>query len=317
VFIDEIQFRDDWEREIKSLYDTQKIKFVLTGSSALLLSEKIPYLTGRYLKMQINPLEFSEYLQFKRKKISLEDQHLWVQYLEKYLQDGGMPEQVLSNPNQYLETTVESILFKDIVSKFQLRNPKILLDLMYLLADRVGASTSSLRLSKVLQINKDTILSYIKYLQKVFLVSGMSNFSTSRNKQIYNPEKIYFADLGIASTYASKVNMGALAENALYNLLSKQTLMKKRSQLGYWHEEGLEIDFMLKIGHKIKVFESKWVDKIEEINFEPLEKLAKLTKVDEITYVTRGLQGEQDMFGYRVRFVPLFSLLKNSSVKAK
>lgn len=305
VFIDEIQFREDWEREIKSLYDSQKIKFVLTGSSALLLSEKTSYLTGRYLKMQVNPLDFTEYLQFKNHKIRLEDQHLLVDLLEKYLIDGGMPENVLNYPNKYLETTVESILFKDIVSKFQLRNPKILLDLMYLLADRIGTNTSSLKLSKILQINKDTTLSYINYLQKVFLILGMSNYSTSRNKQIYNPEKIYFADMGMASTYASKKNTGALAENVIFNYLHKKTLGKRKAQLGYWYESGLEIDFILEMNNMVKVFESKWVDKMDEINFKPLEMLIKSTKVDEVTYITRSLYGKREMYGHKIRFIPL------------
>ena len=70
VFIDEIQFRQNWEQEIKSLYDTENIKFILAGSSAMLLSQKLSHLTGRYLKTQVYPLNFTEYLNFKNVKVA-------------------------------------------------------------------------------------------------------------------------------------------------------------------------------------------------------------------------------------------------------
>ncbi len=310
IFIDEIQFRENWEQEIKSIYDSEKIKFFLTGSSAMLLSEKLSYLTGRYQKTQVYPLNFQEYLDFQKIKLSKADSHLLIKEVENYLIDGGMPEYILNKPDRYLETTVESILFKDLVSKFQLRNPKILSDLLFLLSDRIGSTSSSLKLSNILEINKDTVLTYVNYLKKTFLISELVNFSTSRNKEIYNPCKIYFEDLGIASKYASKINYGALMENAVFNYLKTQTLESLRTKLGYFYEGGKEIDFIVSQKGKTTLFESKFIDNFEQIDFESLKKAMKSLKAQKTIYITRSLNYKKKIEHKEIIFIPLFDFLR-------
>jgi len=312
VFIDEIQFRQNWEQEIKSLYDTQTIKFILTGSSAMLLSQKLTYLTGRYLKTQVYPLDFNEYLDFKKLSVSKIDTHLLLNYVETYLQDGGMPEYILTKPNRYLETTIESILFKDLVTKFQLRNPKILTDLLYLLADRISTVTSSLKLSKVLDINKDTILTYINYLNKTFITTELNYYSTSRNQELYNPPKIFFYDLGIASTYSSKHNFGASAENAIFNHINNQTGDLLRVKFGYFYANKKEIDFVLTINTKTYFIESKWVDTLDQINFTPLKQILKLYAPTKIIYVTRSLKTTKQIYNHQITFIPLYDFLRKN-----
>lgn len=311
VFIDEIQFRDNWEQEIKSLYDSEKIKFVLTGSSAMLLSEKLSYLTGRYQKTQVFPLNFSEYLDFKKTKISKTNNYLLVKKAQEYLVEGGMPEHILNKPERYLETTVESILFKDLVSKFELRNPRILSDIIYLLSDRIGTTSSSLKLSKILEINKDTVLTYINYLNKIFLISELPNFSTSRNRQMYNPDKIYFEDLGIAKSYASKINYGALMENAMFNHIKMEILEQPKKKFGYWYEEKNEVDFVLFEKNEHVLIESKFVDRIEDIDFKPLEKAIKSLNPKKIIYVTKKIEGKKDVNGNEIMFLPLHEFLRS------
>jgi uncharacterized protein len=309
VFIDEIQFRQNWEQEIKSLYDTENIKFILAGSSAMLLSQKLSHLTGRYLKTQVYPLNFTEYLNFKNVKVAKTDEHLLLKHIESYLTNGGMPEYILHQPNRYLETTIESILFKDLVSKFQLRNPKILTDIMYLLADRVGTTSSSLKLSNILEINKDTVLTYINYLNKTYITSELPNYSTSRNKELYNPSKIYFHDTGIGNKYASKNNLGALVENAIFNHLSQQTSNTLRVKFGYYHENKQEIDFILSIKNNTYLIESKWINNFSGINFKPLENALKTHKPKKIIYVTRSLEATKKVYNQPISFIPLHKFL--------
>ncbi len=307
VFIDEIQFRQNWEQEIKSLYDTEKIKFFLTGSSAMLLSEKLSHLTGRYLKTQVFPLTFSEYLDFKKVKVSKTDNYILKKEVENYLIDGGMPEFVLNKPDKYLETTVESILFKDLVSKFKLRNPKILTDLLFLLADRISSTASSIKISNILEINKDTTLTYINYLTKTFLISELVNFSTSRNKEIYNPSKIYFEDLGIANRYASKINFGALMENAVFNHLKIQTLNCLRTKLGYYYEDKNEVDFVVSTKDRKFLIEAKFTNEIETKN---IEKAIKKINPEKTIYVTKSLHKKDVLFGKEILFIPLCDFLR-------
>ncbi len=309
VFIDEIQMREGWELEVKSLYDNENIKFFLTGSSAMLLSENLSYLTGRYLKVTVYPLNFNEYLDFKNVKLKQEDEFILEKYVEEYLVEGGMPEYVLHKPDKYLETTIESILFKDLLSKFKIRNPRILLDLIYLLSDRIGSSSSSLRLSKILEVNKDTVLTYIKYLNKAYITRELVNYSESRNKEIYNASKFYFSDNGVASTYATKVNYGSLVENVLFNFLLRLIQEEKRVKLGYFYENKAEIDFVLNFKNKLTFIESKWVSDIEEVNLKSLAIALKRLNPDNIIYVTKNLEMNYKFHGYLVRFVPLHKFL--------
>ncbi|PIR42374.1 hypothetical protein CO058_04035 [candidate division WWE3 bacterium CG_4_9_14_0_2_um_filter_35_11] len=309
VFIDEIQFRENWEQEIKSLYDSENIKFVLTGSSAVFLSDRLSYLTGRYLKTQVFPLNFAEYLSFKKITYSEIDSFLMQKHLEDFLDNGGIPEYVLNKVDRYLETTVESILFKDLVSKFQLRNPSILTDLIYLLSDRVGTTTSSLKLSKILEINKDTVLTYLDYLNKTYITSELNNYSTSRNKEIYNPPKIYFDDTGICNKYSSKINLGALAENAIYNSIKTALVGKLRIKFGYWYENKSEIDFVISQNNKKVLIESKYVSSENDINFSALESALKVIEPEKILYITKDLVGKSRIGSSTVRFIPLREFL--------
>ena len=324
VFVDEVQTREGWEAEIKSLYDTQNIKFVLTGSSAMLLSERLSLLTGRYLKTRVYPLSFREYLKFLNVKAGQLEQFRLQSYLEKYLMVGGMPEFVLSQVDGYLETTVESILFKDLVTKFAIRNPAILTELLLLLADRVATPTSALKLSKILQTSKDSVADYLEYLKQTFLVDTLSSFSTSRNKIIYNPDKYYFEDLGILNRYASKHDLGASAENALFSYLRQNLGNKLRLKWGYWHERKNELDFIISDTDGWEVFESKWVGQVGEISFKPLEKLLDqagevsknhplhLSKLKQITYATANVETRVKIKGVAVRLVPLRLLLTHA-----
>lgn len=317
VFIDEIQFRNGWEREIKSLYDSEKVKFILTGSSAMLLSEKIAFLTGRYLKIQVRPLTFDEYLSFKKINFKRSEDHLLVRRAEEYLLDGGMPEYILNHPDRYLQTTVESILFKDLITKFELRDPRVLLDLVYLLADRVSITSSSLKLSKILEINKDTVLKYIEYLNAVFITSELQNYSTSRNKRIYNPPKIYFKDNGILQIHSSKTNLGALAENVIFNALQRFVSEHDRVNLGYWYENKHEVDFVLDINNEKFLFESKWIDRIDDFDKSSLVEAVSELSPAKSYVVTRSLDTTMKVGSTHIRFLPLYQFLQSDLIEIR
>src|SRR3989344_6127989 len=85
-FIDEIQKISSWEKWIRTKYDLgENIKFILSGSSASLLSKELStLLTGRNLSFTVLPLSFSEFLLFSPSGNT-----------EEYFHYGGFPEVVL------------------------------------------------------------------------------------------------------------------------------------------------------------------------------------------------------------------------------
>ena len=66
LFFDEVTYFEDYEQQLKNLYDSHNVKIYATSSSLSLLKAKKPYLTGRCRIIEVLPLNFTEYLQFRK-----------------------------------------------------------------------------------------------------------------------------------------------------------------------------------------------------------------------------------------------------------
>ncbi|MBI2410672.1 MAG: ATP-binding protein [Candidatus Kerfeldbacteria bacterium] len=229
VLLDEIQYRSGWDQELKALYETQKMKFVISGSAITVLSKQKSYLTGRYLKYIVHSLNFTEFQQFSAKKT-----------IQDYLTIGGYPEYVLRNNPQYLLDLIDHIVYKDIVEVYGIRHPKAIADLLLILARSVGHKISLSKISRTLQISIDTVKEYIQHLEEVYLIHEVPKFSRSLNEQLYNEKKYYFYDTGLCSVLNAEQQMGALAENAVANYLKKQ-----QRTFFYYYANKRECDFVI------------------------------------------------------------------------
>ena len=69
--LDEFQYVKDGGKKLKLLFDTYpQAKYIISGSSSLdLLAKAGKFLVGRLLTFPLYPLTFSEFLQYKDKKI--------------------------------------------------------------------------------------------------------------------------------------------------------------------------------------------------------------------------------------------------------
>ena len=121
ILIDEIQVVNGFERTLKSLLAEGGFDIYCTGSNAKILSGELgTYLGGRYIEIPVFSLSYSEFLQFH----NLPDTS---QSLDKYIKFGGLPYLIhleLSDDTvfDYLKNISQSILFRDIVSRFEVRN---------------------------------------------------------------------------------------------------------------------------------------------------------------------------------------------------
>jgi len=89
VFLDEIAFKEDFQRELKDFYDNENIKIYASASSASILRDRKAYLTGRTRTVEILPLDFEEFLVFRNAKVKTADAHLLENYFMEYMQTGG------------------------------------------------------------------------------------------------------------------------------------------------------------------------------------------------------------------------------------
>ena len=129
LFFDEVQYKEDFERELKVLHDSENVKIYASGSNSLVVKDKKAYLTGRNIVVKIEPLTFEEYLNFNNLTITKTESYLYEKYVDDYLREGGMPEYVLSKNQEKLLQLVKDILYKDIVSRYNIRNIKKLEEL--------------------------------------------------------------------------------------------------------------------------------------------------------------------------------------------
>ncbi|WP_169221957.1 ATP-binding protein [Brasilonema sp. UFV-L1] len=149
LFLDEVQHIKDWDQQVANLYDSEKVKVLVSGSSSTLIKNQSSFLTGRQKRFHIYPLDFSEFINFKNYQLTLAESYRLEPILKEYLEVGGFPEWVLERDESYLSELLDAVLFKDIVSIYPVTNAKLLKDLLRWLAVQL---TKPLSYSKITNI---------------------------------------------------------------------------------------------------------------------------------------------------------------------
>jgi predicted AAA+ superfamily ATPase len=226
VFIDEIQDIAEFQKALRNLIAEGGYDIYCTGSNARLLSgELATLLSGRYIEFRIYSLSYPEYLEFYGFSNSNET-------LFKYMRYGGMPylihlEQTDDVAYEYLKNIYHSIILKDLVERFKIRNVAMLERLVLYLADNVGSFTSANRISEYLKsqridLSVRVILDYLTWLTRAYLVTGIKRTGLKGRKIFENGEKYFFEDTGIRNSLIpfNQNDIQKLLENLVFNHLA-------------------------------------------------------------------------------------------------
>lgn len=172
IFIDEIQEVTGFEKAIRSLLLNPDNDIYITGSNARMLSgELATYLSGRYVEFKIYSLSYTEFLNFHKLDDSEESIHLYSRY-------GGLP-YLVNLPlkdeivNEYLKSVYSTIVFRDVVSRYNLRNTLFLEKFVRFLSENIGSLFSAKNISDYLKsqhatISVNQIQNYTEYLNNAF-----------------------------------------------------------------------------------------------------------------------------------------------------
>lgn len=236
VFLDEITSMQDYEIQLKNLYDMGGVKVYASSSSASVLRKGQAYITGRKRVIEVPPLDFQEYLKFKRIEISAKDLHLQKVYFEDFMKTGGIPEFVLSGDVTYLHELVDDIICKDIAAVHGIKQVGILKDFFMLLMERTGKSVSINKMAKILGISPDTSRRYLDLFEESYLIHLVSRHG-KLNERLRSPRKLYAADLGIRVLFTGYRDIGSLFENYVYLKIAKKDPQ-------FVIRDGIEIDFL-------------------------------------------------------------------------
>ena len=230
-----------------SLHKKEDFDIFITGSNAHLLSTELSTLiSGRYIEMQIYPLSYSEYLDFKGDKFTDHKNEFAI-----YLRYGGLPglfhfENTDEVVFQYLSSVYNTILLKDIVKRYNVRNVSLLEKISAFLFDNIGNLLTASNITKYLKSQKiqtysDTVQIYIDYFLSTFLTHKASRYDLKGKRFLTINEKYYLNDLGIRHSiigYKSG-DIGQLLENVVYLELIRRGF---RVGIGVLGEK--EVDFI-------------------------------------------------------------------------
>ena len=257
IFLDEIQAMPEISKIVKYLYDHYGFKFFLTGSSSYYMKNLFPEsLAGRKFVFELYPLDFEEFLIFNGQK-----REFYHSFAEKdsgksrlrhdlalglyneYLTFGGFPQVVLEpdpvRKKMHIEDIFKSYFEKDVQVMAGFREINLFRDLILLLMVRTGAKLDISRLASELGTSRETISSYIAFLESTFFISRVGPFTTSTDKAVSKAPKVYFCDTGILNSF-TKIDEGAVFENAVFNAI------KRRGDIRYFQRySGKELDFVV------------------------------------------------------------------------
>lgn len=263
LFLDEVTSKNSYAQELKTFYDTSKYKIFASSSSASLLKDNKAYLTGRTRTIIVEPLDFQEFLLFRKIEIKKSETYLYESQFEEYMKYGGMPEYVLTKDPEYLINLVDTIIHKDIIALNGLKNSAVIEDLFRLLCERVGKPISYNKLANILGASKDSIQQYIKYFLDTYLFFILEK-KGKLNQRILEEKKLYCADVGIKNVTTGFRDLGAIFENLVY-------LKIKNNKPNFLKENGIEIDFcykdtLLEVKYKREI-KQKQKQLMKELNY--------------------------------------------------
>lgn len=248
-FFDEIQNIVGWERFVRRLFD-QGYKIFVTGSNAALLSSELATsLTGRYLKIELYPFSFQEFLSFRQVDISrywtTREKSALARHFQDYCMLGGFPEVVKSGNKDELTQLYQDVLIKDLLVRFKIREVKAFRELAFYLISHVATPISFNNLKKLLGFKSvTTVKNYIDFLEEAYLFFSVSKFDYSVKKQIINDRKMYCIDTGLSGAvgFSFSENRGRVLENIVFLEL------KRRGKEVYYYQGKKECDFLLRHG---------------------------------------------------------------------
>lgn len=247
IFFDEIQNVNKWEKVVNSLRATQNTSIFITGSNSDLLSSDLAtHIAGRYVSFKITPFTFKEVCEL----LNIKDKSDIEKEFLNYIKWGGLPQRFMQTDDMskktYLNDIYDSIIVKDIVQRFGIKN----IDLLNRIATYILTTPSQIFSPKSLKkyfesisrsVSIETLYNYLDYFVRANLISKASRYDIRGKRILTGKYKYYLTDLGFTHILSEnkKVQIGAYLENVVYN-----ELIARGYKVNIGHIENGEIDFI-------------------------------------------------------------------------
>ncbi len=232
ILLDEIQNVNNFVPVLNGLLYKDNVDVYVTGSNSKMLSSDISTeFRGRGDVIHLYPLTFKEYLDAYNK----DKDEAW----NDYVLYGGLPYILFCKTDEdkadYLKNLYKETYLDDIKERRKIKDEQLLNDILDVLSSSIGSLTNPARLTNIINdrylkesknrqdnlVNKNTVDSYINYIEDSFLVTKAQRYDIKGNRYINSPYKYYYEDIGLRNARLNfrQIDDGHIMENIIYNEL--------------------------------------------------------------------------------------------------
>ena len=305
---DEIQKIDNWQEQIKIIYDLYKIniKIIVSGSESLFIRKKFKEsLAGRIFEFKIDTLTFKEFIKFKGvgyKSLELYKKE-YYKLFEEFIISEGFPELCEIKDKEKIKMYIkegirDKVLYKDIPSLFKIEDISILNSILENITENPGQLIELSNFSSEYKISRPTLANYLRYLEDSFLIKKLYNFSKNKRKIERKLKKYYPTLISINLLFSEdSLSKSKVFENVLINQLKADF---------FWRDPYKnEIDMILDEGKIIPV-EVKYGE-IKDIK--SLLKFMDLFNINKGFVISREQEKKQTYDGKEILIIPAWKWL--------
>lgn len=321
LLLDEVQNLDAWDLWVSELYRMGK-NLVITGSNAKMLSsEMATVLTGKYIQVEMLPFSLEEFFDWHKLNIHelKPEQKTDASVLtDDYMRNGGYPEAVASRQltRNYLDTLFDSIVWKDVAKRHNVRNVTDLNDLaMYLLSNFCNPVSANELTEEMGFASVTTTKKFMDYLHEPYLFYYLPRYNNKLKLMKKAPRKVYVVDNGFvaAKAFSLSENLGRLLENQVFVELIRRGFDTNKTLFYYHSRNGKEVDFVLRKGTHIEHLVQACYDmsspKTEKREVDAIIECAEELNCSNLTIVTNDDERTIEKDGYIIDVVPFLSYL--------
>ena len=251
IFLDEVQNIKEFQRLVDSLYIKPNVDVYITGSNAYMLSgELATLLTGRYVEINLLPLQFSEYYDYNiLKSPNLQK----IDTLANFIHYGGIPEYIKQlqvgekQADLFADSILKTIIEKDIFQRLGITNKHDFNKILDFIFDSVGSYVSPRSISDTLRtqgtvVDKQTVAKYLDAMCDAYLIYKVPRFEIKGKGLLQTLNKYYVVDPCFAKVRLKK---GILKDRShwLENMVYLE-LVRRNKDVFIGKRNSFEVDFV-------------------------------------------------------------------------
>lgn len=278
VFLDEVQHVPQFEKVVGSLFIKPNVDIYITGSNAYFMSSDIAtLLTGRYVQIEMLPLSFKEF-----HSVYSQQNLLDMDIYNLYIEHSSFPRLVHveddESIDEYLESILNTVVLKDIVTRLKITDVPLLLDIIKYLLANIGSLINPTKIANTLtsygrKTDNKTVEKYLQGLKDGLLIYEVDRFDVKGKALLQRNAKYYVVDSAFRKFLLSRTDSdrGHILENIVY-----LELIRRGYRVYVGHLQNGEIDFVAKKPHRLEYYQVSYTvmqDTALRRELSPLEQL--------------------------------------------